>query len=320
ALFDDTRTPLLRGARLRNFVLQEVLQLLSLSREGRGRERGRISYAQLGINQLGAVYEGLLSYTGFFAKEELYEVRAENEVDDPDARTYFVPKSRIDEYKDEEKVRDERGRPVRHAKGTYLFRLSGRDRERNASYYTPEVLTACLTKYTLEERLGEPGKPGALTADEILNLTVCEPAMGSGAFLNEAVNQLAHAYLERKQAELGQQIPAERYQEEWTRVKYHFVVHNCYGVDLNPLAAELGKISLWLNVLGPGLEAPYLDLRIGVGNSLIGARREVFDSSSLLARTEKGGGSYLESVPQRVPLGTPRPKHTVYHFLVPDLG
>src|SRR5690606_15866350 len=124
ALFDDTRTPLLRGARLRNFVLQEVLQLLSLSREGRGRERGRISYAQLGINQLGAVYEGLLSYTGFFAKEELYEVRAENEVDDPDARTYFVPKSRIDEYKDEEKVRDERGRPVRHAKGTYLFRLS----------------------------------------------------------------------------------------------------------------------------------------------------------------------------------------------------
>ncbi len=320
ALFDEARTPLLRGVKFRNFVLQEVLQLLSLSREGRGKERGRISYAQLGINQLGAVYEGLLSYTGFFAAEELYEVRAANEVHDPSARTYFVPASRIDQYKDEEKVRDGRGLPVRYAKGTYLFRLSGRDRERSASYYTPEVLTACLTKYTLKERLGEPGKDGALSADEILELTVCEPAMGSGAFLNEAVNQLAHAYLERKQAELGRQIPADQYQEEWARVKYHFVVHNCYGVDLNPLAAELGKVSLWLNVLGRNLEAPYLDLRIGVGNSLIGARREVFEAGSLLARAGRGSGSYLDSVPQRVPLGTARPAGSVYHFLVPDAG
>src|SRR5690606_10150980 len=229
ALFDEARTPLLRGVKFRNFVLQEVLQLLSLSREGRGKERGRISYAQLGINQLGAVYEGLLSYTGFFAAEELYEVRAANEVHDPSARTYFVPASRIDQYKDEEKVRDARGLPVRYAKGTYLFRLSGRDRERSASYYTPEVLTACLTKYTLKERLGEPLLPEddteesraqRLAADEILKLTLCEPAMGSGAFLNEAVNQLAHKYLEKKQAELGQTLAAEDYQREWAKVKY----------------------------------------------------------------------------------------------------
>src|SRR5512139_2046585 len=92
-LFDPTSTPLLSRVRLRSHVLQKVIELLSLSREQRNRRRGRISYAQLGINQLGAVYEGLLSYTGFFVEEELYEVRDAAEMKSDDARTYFVPKS-----------------------------------------------------------------------------------------------------------------------------------------------------------------------------------------------------------------------------------
>ena len=76
-LFDPARTPLLNRVRLRNQVLQKVIELLSLSREEHGRRRGRISYSQLGINQLGAVYEGLLSYSGFFVEPEggLYEVQ-----------------------------------------------------------------------------------------------------------------------------------------------------------------------------------------------------------------------------------------------------
>ena len=75
-LFDTARTPLLEKVRFRNSVLQQVIQLLSLSRPKSGQHRrGRISYAQLGINQLGAVYEGLLSYTGFFAETDLYEVK-----------------------------------------------------------------------------------------------------------------------------------------------------------------------------------------------------------------------------------------------------
>jgi hypothetical protein len=338
-LFDPTATPVLSSVRLRNVVLQQVLQDLSLSRPKAGKERGRISYTQLGINQLGAVYERLLSYTGLFAKEKLYEVRAASEVKDEDARTYFVPESKIGDYKEEEKVRDDAGRPIAHAKGTFLFRLAGRDREKNASYYTPEVLTKCLTKYTLKVRLGEPlmqPRPGEqqrtsnetqkpLTADEILNLTICEPAMGSGAFLNEAVNQLAHKYLEKKQAELGQTIPADQYQREWAKVKYHFVAHQVYGVDLNPLAAELGKVSLWLNSLVPCVPPPYLEPRIGVGNSLIGARREVFLADKLMGRGRRGEAApWLKEVPVRVPLGPggfqPRPEGSVYHFLLPDEG
>ena len=79
-LFDERSTPRLSRARFRNVVLQEVIRLLSLTpearkgRSGRAWGRGRISYAQLGINQLGAVYEGLLSYTGFLAREAIHEV------------------------------------------------------------------------------------------------------------------------------------------------------------------------------------------------------------------------------------------------------
>ena len=324
-LFDRTRTPILSSVKLRNHVLQQVIALLSLSKQGSRaggqRQRGRISYAQLGINQLGAVYEGLLSYTGFFAQEETYEIQSEAD-DEGDARVFYVPRSRIGEYEDSEFRKTASGAKIVHPKGSFLFRLAGRDREKSASYYTPEVLTRCLTKYTLKERLGEVGKSGALTADEILELTICEPAMGSGAFLNEAVSQLAHAYLERKQSELGVTIAAECYQNELARVKYHFVNHRCYGVDLNPLAAELGKVSLWLGVLQPGVQAPFLDLRIRVGNSLIGARREVYSPEDLMAKSNKKAGTvnWLGKAPTRVAPREERPASSVYHFLVPDEG
>lgn len=335
ALFDDEKTPTLRRVKLRNVVLQEVLQLLSLSKEGKKRARGRISYAQLGINQLGAVYEGLLSYRGFFARKDLYEVARASDVGKPDVQTYFVGAEKIGDYEDAEILKDEYGRKLQHERGTYLFRLAGRDREKSASYYTPQVLTECLVKYTLMERLGESfgvadTRPAEdrlpeLSADEILELTICEPAMGSGAFLNEAIDQLAHKYLKKKQAELGETIPAEQYPEEHARVKYHFAVNCCYGVDLNPLAAELGKVSLWLNVLHQGALAPFLDLRIVVGNSLVGARREVFHSADLIRKNRKDDPNWLGKTPARVPLvaegnDKSRPRGTVYHFLVPDVG
>jgi hypothetical protein len=339
ALFDDEKTPILRRVKLRNSVLQEVLAQLSLSQpSGKGDQRGqrgRISYAQLGINQLGAVYEGLLSYRGFFAYDNLFEVAAKTDLEKdgrlkPNAQTYFVPEAAAGDYSDNEFLKDEYGRRVAHQKGTYLFRLAGRDREKSASYYTPQVLTECLVKYTLLERLGESFGPAdtrpaaqrlpKLPADAILNLTLCEPAMGSGAFLNEAIDQLAHRYLLAKQAELGITLPAEQYPEEHQKVKYHFAVNQSYGVDLNPLAAELGKVSVWLNVLHQGALAPFLDLRLRVGNSLVGARREVFHSHHLTAKNTKDSPNWLGKEPTRVPLGTPRPSDSVYHFLVPDAG
>src|SRR5690606_6750974 len=121
---------------------------MSLTRiKGRGRRRGRVSYQLLSINQLGAVYEALLSYRGFFAKEDLFEVKPEGTSTDLMGSAWFVPESRLAEYTDGERVydTDENGHKKlrRHPKGSFIYRLAGRDREKSASYYTPQVLTQC---------------------------------------------------------------------------------------------------------------------------------------------------------------------------------
>jgi hypothetical protein len=335
-LFDPGATPILAGCKLRNVVLQRILRRLSLTKADR-RGRRRISYASLGINQLGAVYEGLLSYTGFFAKHPLLEVANAKENTSPsdDMRTHFVPLAHLDRYDEAElvKTRGPDGRPtgqrVEIPRATFLYRLAGRDREKSASYYTPQVLTECLVLYTLRERIGQtPDDPDWVAADDLLTLTICEPAMGSGAFLNEVVDQLAKAYLERKAAELGPNddpekgplvpIPAERYPRELQRVKAHIAAHQCYGVDLNPLAAELGKVSLWLNVLHPGAPAPFFDARIATGNSLVGARKAGYRTALLVKASKKGGPSWLDQAPE--PLTLPREDDVVWHFLVPQKG
>jgi uncharacterized protein (DUF1778 family) len=333
-LFDDERMPTLKRVKLRNHVVQEIVRLLSLSKEGKGKgkrkQRGRISYAQLGINQLGAVYEGMLSYSGFFATEELIEVAAKGSDPGDDDKVWFVPKTRLDEFEKAGTVRrDERGQLVTHPKGSYIFRLAGRDREKSASYYTPEVLTRCLVKYSLKELL--PGK----TADEILQLTLCEPAMGSGAFLAEAVDQLAEAYLTLKQKEVGETIPSEAYRLEKQRVKARLASNQAYGVDLNPTAVELAKVSLWLATIHPGAKCPWFGMRLACGNSLVGARREVFARKDVLKKDTKGKNAarnYLGLVPEKVSLHDDsaktdeawqlpsRPKDSIYHFLLPAEG
>lgn len=170
-IFDPKRTELIEKARIRNGVLLDIIDKMSLTRGEKGKRRGRISYSNLGINQLGSVYEALLSYRGFFAEEDLYEVkRSGDTVDDLDVG-YFVTERELDQYDEDERVRTgpHPTDPLRvHPKGEFIYRLAGREREKSASYYTPEVLTNCLVKYALKELL--EGK----TADEILQLTICE--------------------------------------------------------------------------------------------------------------------------------------------------
>ena len=310
-LFDPEQTPLLNRVKLRNKVLQRVVELLSLSRPKNAKHgrRGRISYAQLGINQLGAVYEGLLSYTGFFAETDLYEVKPKGKKHDPLQPAYFVPREALDQYEDDEKVYDDAGRLVKHERGAFIYRLAGRNRQKSASYYTPEVLTRCVVKYALEELL--KGK----TADEILRLNICEPALGSGAFLNEAVNQLAEAYLKRKQKETGRRLEQSAYAVELQKVKAYLADNRVYGVDLNPVAIELAEVSLWLNTIYAGHTIPWFGGQLAAGNSLIGARRQVFDEGLLSDRRE-----WLEAEPERVPVGGKRPSGKIWHFLLPDQG
>ncbi len=311
-LFDPDKTPLLNRVRFRNHVLQDIIKCLSLSRPGRRRRRARISYAHLGINQLGAVYEALLSYRGFFAERDLYEVKADQNADEL-ATAYFIPAEDLDKYSDDEKVfetEDGLRRLKVYPKGRFIYRMAGRDREKSASYYTPESLTKTLVKYSLKELL--PGR----TADEILHLTVCEPAMGSAAFLNEAINQLAEAYLNKKQEELGAKIPMNDYAEALQSVKMFMADNNVFGVDLNPVAVELAEVSLWLNTINGKHQVPWFGNQLCCGNSLIGARRQYWPSSMLTVKS----CPWKNEPPVRVQPGEARPKGGVYHFLMPDEG
>lgn len=341
-LFDPERTPFFNHANIPNEVWQKIVYSLSIGEAGTGKRKrkGRISYAQLGIQQLGAVYEALLSYTGFHAKEDLYEVQsaggragapspAADDGQDSDEESdgaaedtgsasksdvfdtgYFVTAEDLKGYTNAEKVANKDGTLVCHKKGSFIYRMAGRDRERSASYYTPEVLTRCLVRLAIKERVTDD-----MPADEVMKLTVCEPAMGSAAFLNETIDQLADIYLRKKQKELKKTIPIEQYAAEKARVKMVIADNNVFGVDLNPTAADLAEVSLWLGSIGgeklptgQDRDVPYIPwfgTQLKCGNSIIGCRREVV---------------MRDGTHKKVGFNEPFPDNAVWHFLIPDEG
>ncbi|WP_161956824.1 Eco57I restriction-modification methylase domain-containing protein [Sphingosinithalassobacter portus] len=349
SLLDPESTPLLSGLRLRNDAIQKVIRLLSL--RSTGKSTGRISYAKLGIGQLGAVYETLISFTGVVAKTDLIELKprkgrsADAEADDNDAGepvevdedaeeeevageadseleddvfrrdkvdplapSWFVPRSRIGEFAPEEIV-FKGAEALVYSKGTFIYRLAGRDREKSASYYTPEPLARLLVKHALMERCR------GLTADELLDLKILEPAMGSAAFLVETTNQLADLYLERKQKETGRTIPQDQVVIEKQRVRAYIADRNCFGVDLNPIAVELGAISLWLNSLHASDFSPWFGDQLHAGNSLIGARRAAYSTDMLSARAQPD--LWLNGKPEEIGWRKRLPEGHVWQWLLP---
>lgn len=348
SLLDPASTPLLNGLMLRNEAIQKVIRLLSL--RSTGKSTGRISYAKLGIGQLGAVYETLISFTGVVAKTDLIELKPRkgrsndaaedgdgDDADAPDldddveedlfgdedaeqdeafrrdkvdplAPSWFVPRSRIGEFAPEEIVFNGSEALV-YPKGTFIYRLAGRDREKSASYYTPEPLARLLVKHALMERCRD------LTADELLELKILEPAMGSAAFLVETTNQLADLYLERKQKETGATIPQDKVVVEKQKVRAYIADRNCFGVDLNPIAVELGAISLWLNSLHASDFSPWFGDQLHSGNSLIGARRASYAPTWLSARTQ--ADLWLNAKPDEIGWRKRLPENHVWQWLLP---
>ena len=316
-LFDEKSCTLLDKAHLHDDVLQQVIQHLCFTHERAGRGRQPVSYSTLGINQLGAVYEGLMAYTGFLATEPLFEIAKDG---DPDNGSWVIAVNRADEFPEEvflkETLPDGSERRVPYEEGEFVFRLSGRDRQRSASYYTPEVLTEFTVRHALAVLFAENPH---LNANDILQLTVCEPALGSGAFLNEAISQLAERYLKAVQDESGQVIDAEHYQLELQKAKAHFAVNQAYGVDLNRTAVELAEVSVWLNCMHDGLQAPWFGARLRCGNSLIGVRRATYTPAQVMSAV---WAARIATAPVDKPiaeaaLGSPV---GIHHFLVPGQG
>ena len=332
-LFRPAATALIDEVGLGNGALLRVLRHLLLTKENSKSGRGFISYVELGINQLGAVYEGLMSYSGSFATERLWEVAPGG---DASKGSWVVPEDVMKglEEKDfvtvEDEVTGER-RNVTYEKGQFVYRLSGRDRQRSASFYTPEVLTRFTVQQALEELLDQDGR--TTSAEEILHLTVCEPALGSGAFAIEAVRQLAEQYLSRRERELGRRVDPEERPRELAKVKAFIALHQVYGVDLNATAVELAEVSLWLDTMVEGLAAPWFGLRLRRGNSLVGARRALYSTSQLKKR------AWLSAAPVPEPLsqvaavlddadaasrhrigGVLDVSGSIHHFLLPAKG
>ncbi|MFE0403089.1 Eco57I restriction-modification methylase domain-containing protein [Streptomyces nigra] len=159
-----------------------------------------------------------------------------------------------------------------------LIEVAGNSRKTTGSYYTPSSLIECLLDTTLdpviddavkrgEERATKAGRPDPADdiVKELLGLTVCDPACGSGHFLVASARRIAKRVASVRERNPEPTVDAVRH-------ALHEVVARCiYGVDLNPMAVELAKVSLWLEALEPGKPLGFLDAHVKHGNGLIGA-------------------------------------------------
>ena len=214
-LFSPGQSPLADSLPLADAVVRQAVLALT-TRPVRG-GRVRVSYGDLGVEQLGGIYERLL---------------------DVEPSPSPLP-----------------GAPA-------LVRAE--TRKTSGSFYTPRSLTELVVRRTLA-----PLVEGA-ASDQILSLRVLDPAMGSGAFLVAACRYLASAYegaLRREGAFTSADI-TEPERVEFRRA----VAQRClFGVDLNPMAVQLGRLSLWLATMSADRPLTFLDHRLRVGNSLVGA-------------------------------------------------
>jgi len=151
-----------------------------------------------------------------------------------------------------------------------LKTAGGNERKTTGSYYTPDSLVQCLLDSALDPVLDEAVRQNN-PENAVLNLKVCDPAAGSGHFLIAAAHRMA-----RKLAfvRTGDEEPSP----EATRKALRDVIGHCvYGVDINPMAVELCKVSLWMEALEPGKPLSFLEHRIQCGNSLLGTTPVLLD-------------------------------------------
>jgi hypothetical protein len=152
--------------------------------------------------------------------------------------------------------------------------FAGSERKTSGSYYTPDSLVQCLLDSALDPVVEEAikGKTGPEAENAILALKVCDPAVGSGHFLVGAAHRLARHLSRVRAHSQGESEPSPLLYQHALRD----VIGNClYGVDINPMATELCRVSLWLEALEPGKPLSFLDHHIRVGNSLLGTTPEL---------------------------------------------
>ena len=265
-LFDPAQHPFLEQKAVGDRALVAAIDLLCRRTTQTGREF--VDYRTLGVRHLGSIYEGLLEYQPRYAAEPMVAIR--DRKGERWVSAGEVPAgARVIEQRDAGQVYLETDRGERKATG---------------SYYTPQYIVEYIVDNTLGSLVDEAvqrvkarakaakSKAARVQAeqslvDEVLNLKVLDPAMGSGHFLVEATEYLALALATDPYVEV--EISAEEDLIHWKRR----VVERCiYGVDKNPLAVELAKLSLWLATVAADKPLSFLDHHLKCGDSLVGAR------------------------------------------------
>ena len=238
--------------------LAEVIDLLTRREAENGAGKVFVDYSSLDIRHLGSIYEGLLEYQINIADEALA-------LDDGEYTSA-----------------DENDEIVVVEGDVYLTTGSG-ERKATGSYYTPEYVVEYIVENTLEPLINDIREDfldsenyGAAFAEEfaerVFDLKILDPAMGSGHFLTNAVDYLAREIIdaqEKQAAQQGTDTVDQTHDINWARRQ---VAQRCiYGVDLNPLAVELAKVSLWLRTLAAEQPLAFLDHHLKTGNSLVGS-------------------------------------------------
>jgi hypothetical protein len=246
-LFSRANEIYLKDAKCRNTALMNAIRALTWTvplTEGRGRRqrvygRQRISYADLSVEEIGAIYESLLDYTP----------RITDTFEEFEGREY---------------------RP-----GEFMLDPRGSERKSTGSYYTNPDLIAELISSALDpviaNRLSQAGTDPASRERALLSIRVCDPACGSGAFLIAAANRLGH---ELAKVRAKTELPSS---QEVQVARRDVLSHCIYGVDVNPMAVELAKVSLWINSLVSDKPLSFLNYHIKCGNSLIGTTPGLID-------------------------------------------
>ena len=262
----------------------------------------RISFRALDVEQIGSVYETMMGFRLETATGRSVAIKAQKKggastTVDLEALAEVAPAKRTKWVQDrtDRKVTATVTRPLKAAvgvtdlhaaiakvvdtaatpdlvpRGAMILQPSD-ERRRSGSHYTPRELTAPIVEKVLEPVLEGLGDGGVPKPAELLDLKICDPAMGSGAFLVEACRQLAEKLLEAWKAHRGRpEIPPG--EEELVFAK-RMVAQQClYGVDRNPMAVDLAKMSLWLATLSKDEPLTFVDHALRDGDSLVGLTR-----------------------------------------------
>jgi hypothetical protein len=256
-LFDPSRTATLDQCRIGDAAWRRALVALVLGAEGSPRRRlgRRSSFAEIGVDRLGSIYEGLLTLEPYRAPGPRMLVRIDGE------RRVLEP----DLVGDVRTIRSLQ-------EGDFVLESASGRRKGSGSFYTPAEITEYLASAALDPltapALDKAKTDPASAAAEILALRICDPAMGSGAFLVQAARTLGLALARARSAGGDGRVTPELLR----RSKRDIVRHCLYGVDLNPLAVVLAKVSLWLETLEKGKPLSFLDAHLRLGDSLVGVQ------------------------------------------------